>query len=146
MAWTAAVKRFEGKCQHYIASAHYAEEALAMRLAAAPASGACLGHFQLLPKVARSIPPRSCAWAGRVSTGEPTVAVLEGHSDGRAVAITIGVVVFGGLVFEPVVGDAGDRERYASMYDGWAGLDDARGGRASGTGGRARAIGPLAAD
>ncbi len=70
-----------------------------MRLAAAPASGACLGHFQLLPKVARSIPPRLCAWAGRVSTGEPTVAVLEGHSDGRAVAITIGVVVFGGLVF-----------------------------------------------
>ena len=61
-----------------------------------------------------------------MSTGEPTGAVLEGHRDGRAVAVTIGVVVEGRLVVQPVVGDTGDSERNASMYDGWAGLDHAR--------------------
>ncbi len=91
--------------------------------------------------------PAAIVRLGRAGVeGQADRAVLEGHSDGRAVAITIGVVVFGGLVFEPVVGDAGDRERNDAMYDGWADFDDARGGRASGTGGRAGAIGPLAAD
>ena len=97
-----------------------------MRPAAAPVSGASPSHFHWLPKEAHSIPPRLCAWAGRVSTGEPTGAVLEGHRDGRAVAVTIGVVVEGRLVVQPVEGDAGDRERNASRYDGWAGLEHAR--------------------
>ena len=97
-----------------------------MRLAAAPDSGASPSHFHWLPKEAHSIPPRLCAWAGAGVDGRADGAVLEEHSDGRAVAITIGVVVEGRLVVQPVVGDAGDRERNASRYDGWAGLEHAR--------------------
>ena len=83
-------------------------------------------------------------WAGVNGRGDG--AVLEGHSDGRAVAITTGVMVMGGLVVQPAVGDAGDLELHAARYAEWAGLDDARGGRACRTGGRAGGIGPPAAD